>query len=125
MRLEIIYNYLCYFYVKGIDRIIRIFHTALIPSDDELLGYSLKADSSIQCINREYTIMKVQIQYLLQAEQPNEKDWLGRKVWVVKTADGLAFGNIYTDEDKASDLTEDDLKYLKDNAGQKYIIINQ
>lgn len=67
--------------------------------------------------------MKVQIQYVLKAEHPDDKDWLGRKAWVVRTSEGLAFGNIYTDESKASDLTTLELKYLQDNiSAGKYII---
>lgn len=67
--------------------------------------------------------MKVQIQYVLKARNSNEKDWLGRKAWVVRTDEGLAFGNIYTNESKASDLTDSELKYLQDNLSSgRYII---
>lgn len=67
--------------------------------------------------------MKVQIQYVLKAEHSDEKDWLGRKAWVVRTEEGLAFGNIYTDESKASDLKDSELKYLQDNLSSgRYII---
>lgn len=67
--------------------------------------------------------MKVQIQYVLKARNSDEKDWLGHKAWVVHTDKGLAFGNIYTDESKASDLTDSELKYLEDNLSSgKYII---
>lgn len=68
--------------------------------------------------------MKVQIQFLLKSEQPDHKDWLGRKAWVVKTNQGLSIGNIYTDIDKASNLTDEDMKYLLLNVGTKYIIVN-
>lgn len=67
--------------------------------------------------------MKVQIQYVLKAEQSNDKDWLGRKAWVMRTDEGLAFGNIYTNESMASDLTVSELNYLQDNVSSgKYII---
>lgn len=59
--------------------------------------------------------MKVEIQYLIEGE-------LGRKAWAVNTKEGLAFGNIYTQEKDASDLTGDQLNYLLENQGFKYLV---
>jgi hypothetical protein len=57
--------------------------------------------------------MKVEIQYILKAESSTDKDWLGRKAWVVRTEEGLTFGNIYTTVDTASDLDDAELNYLQ------------
>lgn len=59
--------------------------------------------------------MKVEIQYLIEGE-------LGRKAWVIDTKEGLAFGTIYCQEKDASELNEDQLNYLLDNQGFKYLV---
>ena len=68
--------------------------------------------------------MKVEIQYVLKAESSVDVDWLGRKAWVVRTKDGLAFGNIYSTVDNASDLDDTELSYLQNlsSTTNKFII---
>lgn len=59
--------------------------------------------------------MKIEIQYLVEGE-------LGRKAWVTRTKEGLAFGTIYTHENDATVLSEDEVNYLLDNQGFKYLV---
>ena len=59
--------------------------------------------------------MKVEIQYLIEGE-------LGRKAWVTRTNEGLAFGTIYVQEKDATVLTLDEVNYLLDNQGFKYLV---
>ena len=59
--------------------------------------------------------MKVEIQYLIEGE-------LGRKAWVTRTSEGLAFGTIYSQEKDAALLISDEINYLLDNQGFKYLV---
>ena len=59
--------------------------------------------------------MKVLINYLIEGE-------LGRTTWVTRQPEGLAFGTIYVHEKDAADLTLDELNYLLDNQGFKYLV---
>lgn len=59
--------------------------------------------------------MKVLINYLIEGE-------LGCSAWVTRKKEGLAFGTIYTQEKDASILTLDELNYLLDNQGFKYLV---
>ena len=59
--------------------------------------------------------MKVEIQYLIEGE-------LGRKAWVTRTSEGLSFGTIYTQEKDATILNSDEINYLLENQGFKYLV---
>lgn len=59
--------------------------------------------------------MRVLINYLIEGE-------LGRSAWVTRTSEGLAFGTIYAQEKDAAILTLDELNYLLDNQGFKYLV---
>lgn len=59
--------------------------------------------------------MKIEIQYLIEGE-------LGRKAWVTRTNEGLSFGTIYAQEKDATILTQDEVNYLLDNQGFKYLV---
>ena len=59
--------------------------------------------------------MKVEIQYLIEGE-------LGRKAWVTCTDEGLAFGTIYAQEKDAALLISDEINYLLENQGFKYLV---
>ena len=59
--------------------------------------------------------MKVEIQYLIEGE-------LGRKAWITRTNKGLAFGTIYAQEKDAALLISDEINYLLDNQGFKYLV---
>ena len=59
--------------------------------------------------------MKVEIQYLIEGE-------LGRKAWVTRTSEGLAFGTIYSQEKDAALLISSEINYLLDNQGFKYLV---
>lgn len=59
--------------------------------------------------------MKVEIQFLIEGE-------LGRKTWVKDTKEGLVFGNIYTQEKDASNLSNEQLNYLLENQGFRYLV---
>ena len=59
--------------------------------------------------------MKVEIQYLIEGD-------LGRKAWVTRTSEGLSFGTIYTQEKDATILNPDEINYLLENQGFKYLV---
>lgn len=59
--------------------------------------------------------MKVEIQYLIEGE-------LGRKAWVTRTKEGLVFSTIYAQEKDATLLSQDEVNYLLDNQGFKYLV---
>ena len=59
--------------------------------------------------------MKVEIQYLIEGE-------LGCKAWVTRTSEGLSFGTIYTQEKDATILNPDEINYLLENQGFKYLV---
>ena len=59
--------------------------------------------------------MKVLINYLIEGE-------IGRAAWVTRHTEGLAFGTIYVQEKDAADLNLDELNYLLDNQGFKYLV---
>lgn len=59
--------------------------------------------------------MKIEIQYLIEGE-------LGRKAWVKDTDQGLVFGNIYTQEKDASNLSESQVNWLLSEQGFKYLV---
>ena len=59
--------------------------------------------------------MKVEIQYLIEGE-------LGRKAWVTRTNKSLAFGTIYAQEKDAALLISDEINYLLENQGFKYLV---
>ena len=59
--------------------------------------------------------MKVEIQFLIEGE-------LGRKAWVTRTNNQLAFGTIYAQEKDATVLSQDEINYLLDNQGFKYLV---
>lgn len=59
--------------------------------------------------------MKVLIQYLIEGE-------LGRETWVTRKDNQLAFGTIYAQEKDATILTGDEVNYLLDNQGFKYLV---
>lgn len=63
--------------------------------------------------------MKVKVKVQLQVG-----DEAGRKCWIVRTPDGLAFGNIYTTEETASALTQEELGELTLKAPNNFIILN-
>lgn len=59
--------------------------------------------------------MKVLIQYLIEGE-------LGIEAWVTRKDDQLSFGTIYAQEKDATILTGDEVNYLLDNQGFKYLV---
>ena len=59
--------------------------------------------------------MKVLINFLIEGE-------IGREAWVTKSDKGLAFSTIYAQEKDAANITLDELNYLLDNQGFKYLV---